>query len=394
MKPPLSSNYCSTINVADESVCEIPVNKVKRWIDDNDFKQNEDALRSESFQSLATSQMFAYIHKHDNNKQDSSMLLGYIDDTQMDKQSEICSIDREVNTTNNNLLSLYIDEAQLQKEHLTSDNSCQFNQYCEENVVFNIPHSNQTHNSLPDYIEESNSHYSKDEENLQRSLLSISLDSLTSHLHPARILDKLNLSKDSHTGSLPVLTPYVSNPIFAKSFDLFSCTDETADSIHIMNGNTDLTSNDNHGQKQPTRDTIGSGVNTGSRSHVDLELDTSTAEAIESSGYYESPSSKNTEMDLKITNDYSTSDLSLCSNRYDASVNASSSGNQSCNLGYIELPDDKTKCTYFESGDSSKNGSLSEFDFDIDSSQFCDTASTNYKCTSANPSVNLGYLPA
>ena len=59
------------------------ITTVKRWIDDNDFKQNEDALRSESFQSLATSQMFAYIHKHDktNSKQLSMELLDdYIDD--------------------------------------------------------------------------------------------------------------------------------------------------------------------------------------------------------------------------------------------------------------------------------------------------------------------------
>ena len=366
MKPPLSNNYCSTINVADESVCEIPVNKVKNWIDSNDFKQNEDVLRSESFHSLTTSQMFAYIHKHDKNKQVSSASLGYIDDTQMDKQSEFSITDKEKNATSISLSSPYIGEAHLnQKLQLTSSNSCQLNPYCEENVVFNIP---QIHSSLPDYIQESEYHYSRDEENLQRSLSSISLGSLASPLHHTRIPDKLNISKDAHTGSLPVLAPYVSNPIFAKNFNFFSYN-ETTD---CMNSNSE---SDNHGQEKSTaQDAIDSGVNTGSRSHDNLELDTNATEAIESSGYYESLSCKNKEMDFENNIHYHSSDLSLCSNPSHSSVNNSLSGIQTCNLGYFELPADKTKCRYSENGDSSKNSSLSELDFDIDSSHPCDIA--------------------
>ena len=385
MKPPLSDDYCSTINVADESVCEIPVNKVKRWIDNNDFKQNEDVLRSESFHSLATSQMFAYIHKHDKNKQASSALLGYIDNTQIDKQSE-SSI--EMNAISNSLSALYIDEVHLnQTLQLTSIKSCQLNPYCEEHTVFNIPHSSQIHAPLPDYIEESDYHHSRDhKEGLRRSSSSISLDSFTSPLHQTRIPDKLNILKDGHTGSLPVLTPYVSNPIFAENFDLFSYS-EITDS---MNGNSDP---DSHGQNRSTKDTIDSGVNTGSRSHDDSELDTSTTEAIETSGYYESPSCKNKEMSFEHTIHYHASDLSLCSNQSHSSVNASLSGIQTCYLGYIELPADKTKCMYFENEDSSKNSSLSELDSDIDGSHHCDTASTG-KYTSVSPNVSLGYVSA
>ena len=385
MKPPLSNNYCSTINVADESVCEIPVNKVKRWIDNNDFKQNEDVLRSESFHSLATSQMFAYIHKHDKNKQVSSALLGYIDNTQIDKQSE-SSI--EMNAISNSLSALYSDEAHLnQTLQLTSNKSCQLNPYCEEHTIFNISHSNQIHASLSDYIEESDYHHSRDhKESLQRSSLSISLDLFTSPLHHARIPDKLNISKDGHTGSLPVLTPYVSNPIFAKNFDLFSYN-ETTDS---MNGNSDP---DSHGQNRSTKDMIDSEVNTGSRSHDDSELDTRTTEAIESSGYYESLSCKNKETDFEHTIHYRASDLSLCSNQSHPPVDASLSGIQTCSLGYFELPADKTKHTYFENEDSSKNSSLSKLDSDIDGSHHCDIASTG-KYASVSPNVSLGYVSA
>ena len=68
IRSPLSNNYCSTINIADESVCEIPVNKVMKWIDSNDFKQSSDALQqASSLHSIPSSEMMAYICKKGKN---------------------------------------------------------------------------------------------------------------------------------------------------------------------------------------------------------------------------------------------------------------------------------------------------------------------------------------
>ena len=64
IKSPLSDNYCSTINIADESVCEMPASKVKKWINNNDFQQSANMLQqSVSFHSLATTEMMVYICK-------------------------------------------------------------------------------------------------------------------------------------------------------------------------------------------------------------------------------------------------------------------------------------------------------------------------------------------
>ena len=438
MKSPLSNNYCSTINIADESVCEMPVNKVKRWIDGNDFKQNGDALRSESFHSIATSQMFAYIRKDDknSNKQDSSELLAdYIDDVQLDEhlKSDTCN---EVNKTSHSLLSLCVDEIQ-PEAHLTRNNSCEFNPYydenavfnnvnpyCDENAVFNndpycdendvfdnlnpycdekvfdnvnpycdennafndSSHLNHSQTSLPDYIEERDC--SKNNKESQKSVSSISLD-LSQHC--SRIFDKLHILKDSHTNSLPDLSPYVSNPIFAKSFDFsqFSCH-ETTDNIQMATRSLQSGLIDNHGQKQSRENNIDSWLSVGSSLDTRCELNPSSIEALQSSGYYKSLSSKN-EVNSKNN---STSDLSWCSNQSDPSVNASTSGIQSSSMGYFELPTEETQPTYFSSRMSSNKSPLSEVDFDIDN-QLCDiTASSdteNY-FTRDTPNVDSGYV--
>ena len=302
MKPPLSNNYCSTVNIADESVCEMPVNKVKRWINSSDFKHNMDGLLSESFHSLSTSQIFAYISKEEkNNKQLSSEFLAdYVDDIQMDKQL------KSNNTKNKSItsvLSLYVDETHLnQKAHLTtSTNSCQLNPYWKENAVFNNLSPNHSHNSLPDYIEEGNNHYSKDEKMLQKSSSSVSFDSLILLQHHAVIPHKLYISKGGHISSLLVLTPCVSNPIFAKSFDLLQFSyDETTDSIEMATGSSDSNLTDNHGQKLSTEDNIDSGLNTSSRLDADLELNAGSIKALQSSGYYESSFSNSTKCIPKI----------------------------------------------------------------------------------------------
>ena len=385
MKPPLSNNYCSTINVADESVCEIPVNKVKRWIDDNDFKQNEDALRSESFQSLATSQMFAYIHKHDktNGKQLSMELLDdYIDDIQMENHLEsVCSnINDEVYETSNCLVSSYIDEAHLnQKSYLTSTNSCQCNSYCEESTAFNnLSHPNPCHNSLPDYIEESSCQI--DTKASQKYLSQISCGSPT--FHHIEIPDKLHISKDGSTCSLPALVPCVSNPVFA-SFDLLHCSsNQTTDSIQIVTSISDfhLTDKDDHQQSNKSNHSIDT---PNCRLTANPRLHTDSIKALPNVEYYEMLS---TNKEINCIHN-STSDLSLCDSHSDVSIDVPSSGNQTSSLGYIELPGDNSKSTCTDSGTSTRKSFLSELDFDSDS---CDIAATSNDACS--PNVDLGYV--
>ena len=364
----------------------MPMNKVKRWIDSSDFKYNRDGLLSESFHSLSTSQMFAYISKEEkNNKQFSSEFLAdYIDDIQMDKQLES---NNAKNKSGTSLLSLYVDETHLnQKPHLTTSiNSCQLNPYWEENAVFNNLSPYHSHNSLPDYIEESNKHYSKDEKILQKSSSSVSFDSRILPQHHTVIPHKLYISKDGHASSLPVLTPCVSNPIFARSFDLLQFSyDETTDSIEMATNSLDSHLTNNHGQKQSTEDNIDSGLNTGSRLDADSELNEGCINALQSSGYYESSFSNSKEIHSENANHDSTSDVSL---RSPQSIDDSSSGIQGCDLGYFEH---NIKCVCFDSRNSSRETS----DFDIDN-QNCDIAATskiNHYFTIDSPTTELGFM--
>ena len=68
----------STLNVADEGVCDIPVNEVNRWIDSNDFKQNEDA------KVFKIHVYFTDVCLHKNNNKHLSLGL-----TQMEKQLRV-----------------------------------------------------------------------------------------------------------------------------------------------------------------------------------------------------------------------------------------------------------------------------------------------------------------
>ena len=403
MKPPLSNNYCSTINIADESVCEMPVNKVKRWIDDNDFKQNGDLLRSESFQSIATSQMFAYIRKDDKNEQE--LLVDYIDDIQLDKHlqsvcnntsNEVNKINPEAQSTENNGCEFnpYCDENTVFKDaNPYYDEDAIFNNvnpyydeesnvfdivnpYCEENNVFNnSSHLNHSQTSLPGYMDETNG--SEDDKKSQKSLSSVSLDSITLSQHCPRIFDKLHILKDGHTNSLPDLSPYVSNPIFSRSFDfLQSPCNETTDSIQMP------TRSYNHSLKQPRETNVDSWLSVGSSSDSDCESNPGSIEALQSSGYYKPVSSKNEEIDSQNN---STVDLSHSSN---LSLNASTSGIQSSGMGYFELSTEETRCTYFSSR------TKSDIDFSIDS-QLCDIAAssdTDNCFTGDTPNVDSGYV--
>ena len=394
----------------------MPVNKVKRWIDNNDFKQNGDVLRSESFQSIATSQMFAYIRKDGkNNNNEQELLADYIDDIQLDKHlqsvcNDTCS---EGNKTNDSLLSLCVDKTNINPEaHLTRNQSREFNPYCDENTVFNdanpyydenavfnnanpyydeesnvfssvnpyceendvfndSSHLNHSQTSLPDYMDETNC--GKDDKKSLRSLSSVSLDSITLSQHCPRIFDKLHISKDSHTNSLPDLSPYVSNPIFSKSFDfLQSSCNETTDNIQMV------TRNHNH---QPTETNVDSWLGVDSSSDTDCESNPGSIEDLQSSGYYKSLPSKNEETNSQNN---STVDLSLSSNQ---SVNTSTSGIQSSSMGYFELPTEETQCTF-------SSRTKSEVDFSIDS-QLCDIAAssdTDKYFTRDTPHVDSGYV--
>ena len=383
MKPPLSNNYCSTINVADESVCEIPVNKVKRWIDNNDFKQNEDVLRSESFHSLATSQMFAYIHKHDknNNKQLSIELLDdYIDDSQMEHLESVCGkINDKMYDTSNYLLSSYVDESHLnQNAYLASTNSCQFNSYCEESTAFNnLPHPNPCHNSLPDYIEESSCY--TDARTSQKCLSSIRYGSPP--LHHIEIPDQRYVSKDGHTSSLPALVPYVSNP----SFDLLHHS-SNHNSIQMVTSNSDFHLTDKGSQKQSNHS-----IDTPNcRLITDSGLNTGSIKALSNSEYYKLLSSSK---EINCTHS-STSDLSIFDNHSDVSGDVPSSGNQTSSLGYIELPGDNSKSTFTDSGTSTRKSFLSELDFDIDGCDIAITTNTSkqFIVDARSPNVDLGYV--
>ena len=362
MKPPLSNNYCSTINIADESVCEMPVNKVKRWIDGNDFYVNG---KSNSFHSIATSQMFAYIRKESkiNKELSSESLPDYIDDFQLDKQlGSVCNnTSKEGNKTNNSLISLCVDKSHLnQKVHVTRINSSKNNPYCDENVAFNnVLHLSHSHTSLPDYMEESHcGNYTN--------------ESLSSTSHHTRM------------SSLPVLMPSAPNPAHAKSFDLLqSSNNEAGDKIQSNNSDSNL--NGNHEDQSSKDDNVDSGLNTDADSGLNSH---SITEALQSSGYYESLSSNSKGMNFKNTViPESLSDSSRRgSNHSDTNTNASSSIPTS-SLGYVELPADYDKHTYF----GSRTRSMSELDIDI-GSQLCDISNINKCFTNDSSSVELGYV--
>lgn len=370
MKPPLSNNYCSTINIADESVCEMPVNKVKRWIDDNNFKQNGDILRSESFQSIATSQMFAYIRKDDKNnkKLSSESLADYIDDFQL---KSVCNNTcNEGNRNTDSLISLYVDETHLnQKAHLTRTNSSENNPYCDENAVFNnVLHPSLSHTSLPDYIEESHcSNYGNENKSHE------SLSSTSCH---------------ARMSSLPVLIPSAPNPVVhAKSFGLLqSSNNETGDKIQISDSNL----NDNHDDQKFIDDNVDSGLNTDcSRVDTDLELNSHSITEAQNSGYYDhesllSNNSKGMNFINTMITESPRNSSRLGSNHSDTNTNASSDIPTS-SLGYVELPADKH--TYFDS----RTRPMSEFDFDIDS-QPCDISDTSNINIKDISSVDLGYV--
>ena len=120
IKSPLSNNYCSTINIADESVCEMPTSKVTKWINNNDFQHSASILQqSNSFNSLATSEMIAYIRKEGKNK-DNKWLCSEDNRLQAEKLDNIsCS---ELSTSSSSIPSHYLCEDNHKDETLSSFN--------------------------------------------------------------------------------------------------------------------------------------------------------------------------------------------------------------------------------------------------------------------------------
>ena len=358
MKPPLSNNYCSTMNIADESVCEVPTSKVTRWINNNDFQQCEDIPRSNSFHSLSTSQMFAYIHKDDNKELSPVLSPDYIDDVKMNIEHLKSVYNATCNEVDNcSMSSPYFDEAHLNQK-TDSTNNHQLNPYCDEDTVFNdCLHLNHDHSSLPDYMEERNSHCTSDEQ-LQNSL-SAGLSSLTSSQFHAELPDNLYISEDGFANSLP---PLVSNPLFAEGSDVISLK---------------------HSQKQLIR-TYQYGDSELSKWNSDSGLNTSSAGALESPRYYESSSKISKKINSKTTMHNST-----CDSFSVTSVNTSKSGIQTSSPGYYEHPADKNKYKYFGSSTTNNKSCLSELNYG-DDSQFCDitTIDTN-KCSGPNDYVHL-----
>ena len=400
-------------------MCEIPVDKVKRWINNSFLKQSGDALRSDSFHSIATSQMFAYICKDDESNKKHELLPGHIDDTQLDEHLQSVCNDtcNGTNQASDNLLSLCVDKAHLNPEGKNSygfypycDENATFgdvNPYCDENNAFNSInpdcdesnpycdeseafenvnpyydesnafnnslHLNLSKNSLPGYTKEGN--YSKDDQKSQKNLSSVSLDLSQCHL---AIPSNLYISKGCHTSSLPeIATPCVANPIF----------NETTDNIQVVNGTLKFNLIDDHEQNQSTENAVDSCLSIGSN------LDTScpsSIEALQSLGYYKSPSDKE---NSEYTIQNSASDLSVCNNQFDASVKPSTSDIPACSSGYFELPSDETKHAYFGSSARSKISSLSELDIDIDSqlSEIIAALSTD-KYSTETPNEDSGYM--
>ena len=350
MKPPLSNNYCSTINIADESVCELPVNKVLKWIDNNnDFHLNG---KSNSFLSIATSQMFAYIHKDDKIAKDlsSETSADYIDELQLNEQVESdCNNACEESTKG---LFSYMDDTHLnQKAHLSKISSCEFNPYYDENAVFNnLVHLNHSHTSLPGYIKENQC---RNEEQMHiNSTSACSSSLLQQHYATPPEHDKHHISKDGYMSSLPILKSSVT---LAKSYNLLqSANIETTKKV----SNNSDSDNHNHELKQYTDENIDSGLNTDcSRQDAYTGLNSDCiieALQIQGLGFHKSISDESKEMNCTASN--SSSVLSLCSSHSDP-ANTSSSGVHSSSLGYFELPTDKY--AYFGSRTSTSSGIFS-----------------------------------
>ena len=187
IKSPLSDNYCSTINIAEESVCEMPASKVIKWINNNDFQQSTNMLQqSSSFHSLATTEMMAYICK-EGKSADEKWLCGEGNRLQVEKLDNIsCS---QLSTSSSSIPSHYL---------------------CEDN------HKDKTSSSCSGTGCDCNSQCNSE-------LFTLSEDS-SLPLQTCSLIKKkpTDLLISENSTNMPLFTPRVTNPIFDGSNPLTS----------------------------------------------------------------------------------------------------------------------------------------------------------------------------
>ncbi|XP_065909622.1 uncharacterized protein [Dysidea avara] len=207
MNPPVTENCNSTIDIAEASVCEVPTIKVTKWIENNNFQHSGDLLlKSESFNSLATSQMIAYICENDKKKSKGSCtpLPDYIEET---------SCQQYCRRTDDDLSSI-------QSLPLSCSGKCnakptktsQLYPYYDENTFTNSSHQKSScDGSLPEYMREAGDQSdSGDDSNTNMSGSSLSLDSISlpgSNYQSKRPQD-LQINRENF---MPYLSAYVSD---------------------------------------------------------------------------------------------------------------------------------------------------------------------------------------
>ena len=175
MHPPITENYYSTLHIAEASVCEVPILKVTKWIESNDFQHSGGLLKTKSFDSLATSQMIAYICENDKKKIKApcTALPDYIEQTScqqsFSKADDLSSIH-----------SLPLSCADKQNCSV-STKANQMYPYFDENTFTNNNHlESGSHNSLPEYMREAGDQTdSSDDSSTDISHSSLSLDAVS-----------------------------------------------------------------------------------------------------------------------------------------------------------------------------------------------------------------------
>ena len=150
MNPPTTDLY-STIDIAETSVCEVPIIKVTKWIQNNNFQCSGDLLKSESSDSLATSQMIAYICENDKKKGKGpcTPLPDYIEET---NSQQYC---RKTNDDLNSIQSLPLSCSDSDDCNVEPTKTSQLSPYYDENTSTNNCHQKSScGGSLPEYMRE------------------------------------------------------------------------------------------------------------------------------------------------------------------------------------------------------------------------------------------------